>query len=257
VIHVVTVHHQSPRWIDVQVSYLRRHLHVPYRTYASLQGIDEAWHSRFDVVVPSAGRHAGKLNLLARIVTADAHADDLLMFLDGDAFPVADPLPTIESALRDSALVAVRRDENLGDCQPHPCFCATTVGTWQEIGGDWSNGPSWRNTRGDEVSDVGGNLMWLLERAGKAWTPLLRSNRHDRHPVLFAVYGGVVYHHGAGYRQMITRLDDDELRRRWPGPLGQVVGRVGRELRGLRNRRSSNEIFGQLARDPLFYRQFL
>jgi hypothetical protein len=85
VIHVVTVHHRSARWIDVQVGYLRRHLLRPYRTYASLEGVDPAWHDRFDVVVLSAGRHAGKLNHLARVVLDEADPDDLLMFLDGDA----------------------------------------------------------------------------------------------------------------------------------------------------------------------------
>jgi hypothetical protein len=257
VIHVVTVHHQSPRWIDVQAGYLRRHLPGPFRTYASLEGIAPVWHDRFDVVVPSAGRHAGKLNLLARVVLDSADPGDLLMFLDGDAFPVADPMPTVEAALASSDLVAVRRDENLGDCQPHPCFCVTTAGTWADVGGDWSNGPSWINGRGREVSDVGANLMWLLERAGRAWTPLLRSNRHDLHPVLFAVYADVVYHHGAGYRPMITRVDTGWQGRPWPGPLGRVVPPVLRAVQDRRNRRLSDEVFRQLERDPLFYRRFL
>lgn len=255
-IHVVTVHHRSSRWIDVQLGYLHRHLHRPFRTYASLEGIAPSWHDRFDVVVPSAGRHAGKLNLLARIVLDEAKPDDLLVFIDGDAFPIADPLPTVEAALASSDLVAVRRDENLGDCQPHPCFCVTTAGTWADIGGDWSNGPSWINAEGAEVSDVGGNLMWLLERAGRSWTPLLRSNRHDLHPVLFGVYADVVYHHGAGYRQMITRVDARGIQRSWPGPLGMVVPPVLRAIQDRRNRRLSDEVFEQAARDPEFFRRF-
>jgi hypothetical protein len=257
VIHVVTVHHRSPRWIDVQVGYLRRHLCCPFRTYASLEGIDPAWYDRFDVVVPSAGRHAGKLNLLARVVLDEADPDDLLMFIDGDAFPIADPLPTVEAALASADLVAVRRDENLGDRQPHPCFCVTTARTWAEVGGDWSNGPSWINTKGREVSDVGANLMWLLERSGRTWAPLLRSNRQDLHPVLFAVYADVVYHHGAGYRPMITRVDADGIQRTWPGPLGMVVPPMLRAVQDRRNRRLSDEVFRQLQRDPDFYRRFL
>ena len=30
--------------------------------------------------------------------------------------------------------------------------------------------------------------------------PLLRSNRRDLDPVYFALYGDIVYHHGAGFR---------------------------------------------------------
>lgn len=258
-IHVVTVHHRSPRWIDIQVGYLRRHLHQPFRTYVSLEGIAPRWHDRFDVVVPSAGRHAGKLNHLARVVLADAADDDLLMFIDGDAFPVADPMPVVEKALADTDLVAVRRDENLGDPQPHPCFCVTTVGTWAALGGDWSNGPIWTNERGATVSDVGASLRWQLEHTGRTWTPLLRSNRHDLHPVLFAVYAEVVYHHGAGYRPMITRVDTDQrgATRHWPGPLNRVVPPALRAVQSRRNRRTSEEVFRHLSRDPEFYRRFL
>ena len=32
-----------------------------------------------------------------------------------------------------------------GDPQPHPCFCVTTVGFWQDIGGDSDEGPQWQN----------------------------------------------------------------------------------------------------------------
>lgn len=30
------------------------------------------------------------------------------------------------------------------------------------------------------------------------WVQVLRSNRHDLDPLYFAIYGDVVYHHGAG-----------------------------------------------------------
>ena len=37
------------------------------------------------------------------------------MFLDGDAFPVVDPMPAINEALQRAPLVAARRAENGGD----------------------------------------------------------------------------------------------------------------------------------------------
>lgn len=256
-IHVVTVHHQSDRWIEVQASYLARHIRQPYRTYASLEGIGRRWYDHFDVVVSAAGRHAGKLNHLARVAAAEADPDDLLLFIDGDAFPIVDPLPTINAALEETALVAVRRDENLGDRQPHPAFCATRVSTWTELGGDWSNGATWENARGQEVSDVGGNLRWQLERAGLAWTPLLRANGRELHPVWFGLYGGIVYHHGAGFRSMISRLDHEITSH---GLGDSPVDRVRRTIR-LRARaraasRHSDEVFADIQADPTFYRRF-
>ncbi len=66
--------------------------------------------------------------------------------------------------LADAPLAAVRRDENAGDIQPHPCFCVTTVGFWNEIEGDWRNG-SWLTAEGTMASDVGGTLLAILECA--------------------------------------------------------------------------------------------
>ena len=124
-IHIATVHHKSPAWIGIQLEQLRR-LSLPYRTYASLEGIDS--QEGFDVVVPSLGNHSGKLNLLANSVLEVADRDDWLLFLDGDAFPIVDVVPMLNEVLGRSPLVAIRRDENLADRQPHPSFCATTAG---------------------------------------------------------------------------------------------------------------------------------
>jgi hypothetical protein len=199
-LHIATVHFGSPRWIEIQTRYLREHLPVPFQTWASLEGIDESYGSHFDHVVEQGGRHSDKLNHLAIEIANEAAAEDLLMFLDGDAFPIADPMPLIDEGLSRAPLVAVRRAENAGDRQPHPCFCATTVGAWFELPGDWSKGFVWANDNGDRVSDVGANLLRRLELTGTPWVEVLRSNRIDLDPVFYAIYGGVIYHHGAGFR---------------------------------------------------------
>lgn len=199
-LHVLTVHFASPRWIEIQTRHLREHIGVPFQTWTSLEKIDGSWASSFDHVVEQRGRHPGKLNHLALEVAQEAAADDLLMFLDGDAFPVADPMPLIEDGLSRAPLVAVRRAENVGDPQPHPCFCVTTVGTWRELRGDWSGGYTWPGHRGKLVTDVGGNLLRALELAEMPWVQVLRSNGTELDPVFFGIYGEVVYHHGAGFR---------------------------------------------------------
>lgn len=199
-LHIATVHHGSPRWIEIQGRYLRKHLSVPYRTWTSLQGIDPSYGAHFDRVVDQAGGHAGKLNNLAVEIAQEAADDDLLMFLDGDAFPIADPLPLILTALEQAPLVAVRREENLEDRQPHPSFCVTTVGTWRSLPGDWSAGHRWEGPDGRRPTDVGANLLRILELTGTPWVPVLRSNRIRLDPLLCAIYGETIYHHGAGFR---------------------------------------------------------
>jgi hypothetical protein len=196
VIYVATVHWRDPRWLEPQRRHLARNLESPYRVHADLEGIGEEG--------PTG--HAAKLNALAERISQEATAEDVLIFLDGDAFPVAPLDPFLERTLARFPLAAVRRDENLGDKQPHPSFCATTVGFWQELGGDWSRGP-WTNDVGWRIDDPGGRLLELLAQNGVEWHALRRTNRVNLHPVLFGLYDDVVYHHGAGFRQVFERVD--------------------------------------------------
>jgi hypothetical protein len=268
-LYVATVHFRSEQWIDVQLSYLRRNLHEPFAVFAVLQDVPGDHAGKFARVVPAGGPHAGKLNLLAAEIAAVAEGDDLVVFLDGDAFPVEDPMPVVREALERTVLVAVRRDENANDVQPHPSFCAIRVRDWQALHGDWSAGHSWLGADGRPMTDVGGNLLRALELAGAPWTPLLRSNRVDPHPLWYGVYGGVVYHHGAGFRSAVGRVD--LLARTRPGRLGRTAPGAGALLRRWdesRRRRAQSEaaaaaerlheeMFAKLRDDPEFYRALL
>jgi hypothetical protein len=84
----------------------------------------------------------------------------------------------------------------------------TTVGFWSEIGGDWRRGHEWTSSTGYHVTDVGGNLLGILTESAIPWRPLLRTNRFDLDPLWFAIYGDVVYHHGAGFRPPLARRVD-------------------------------------------------
>ena len=268
-IHVATVHHKSDKWIDVQVAYLARHLQEPYRVVASFEGIDPVHEGKFDRVVQAVGGHAGKLNLLASLIVDEADHDDLIMFLDGDAFPIADPMPTVHKALDESLLIAVRRDEVARDKQPHPCFCVIRAEDWDRIRGDWSSGFPWRNKQGELLSDAGGNLLGKLERINAPWTPLLRSNKKNLHPLWFGIYADVLYHHGAGFRDMVAPsaltkppawLNGAEKFRL----LGSAVRHADSVRVRLQNYRSmqaskqlSEDVYTRLQKDPSFYLEFL
>ncbi len=268
-IHVTTVHHKSARWIDIQLAYLRRHLAEPYRVVANLESVPGAHDHKFDRVIAARGRHSGKLNLLAAEIVAEAHPDDLIMFLDGDAFPIADPMPVVHKALDESVLIAVRREENGQDKQPHPSFCVIRAADWDRLRGDWSMGYCWETEWGEMVSDSGGNLLASLERRGAGWTPIVRTNRVNPHPLWFAVYGDIVYHHGAGFRKPVARSIGTGGPRRWRrGEQLPWVGTAVRKFDSVRvktwvdremaaSRRLGDEIFALLEQDPDFYRRFL
>jgi hypothetical protein len=74
------------------------------------------------------------------------------------------------------------------------------------------------DSRGEPVTDTGANLLKLLDDRQVDWLPLERTNVRNLHPVLFGVYADLIYHHGAGFRRTLTRVDfieiEEEVRRR-------------------------------------------
>ena len=44
-LYVVTVHHASPRWIEIQTSYIRGNISVPHEIWTSLERIDPSYGS--------------------------------------------------------------------------------------------------------------------------------------------------------------------------------------------------------------------
>jgi hypothetical protein len=288
-INVITVHWQTPKWIDVQRRYLERNIGSPFRVFASLNGIDDPRASqRYHFAADLQGSHPEKLNELAGMAIEQSEPTDILMFVDGDAFPVRPLVPWVDDVLRDHALAAVRRDENFGDPQPHPCFCVTTTAFWRKIGGDWRPGRPWVNEVGTTVADVGGTLGDQLHDRGIPWQPLLRTNTNNPHRLLFGVYDHRIYHHGAGFRHVPTRVDLHRQAANRPsgerpslGTLRTFVGAEPSKLLHLRPRhagvaadalrrtvalrgearrargvdRMADDIFARIVTDPEFYRE--
>jgi hypothetical protein len=187
--------------------------------------------------------------------------------------------------------VAVQRRENCEDLRPHPSFCATTVGFWKELGCDWTP-EDWTTPTGHLFTDAGGRLAKLLEAQGIEWLPLVRSNTRNPHPLWYAVYGHRVYHHGAGFRDRVSKVDQVKrpalykVNSSWDGlSVGQmsmvvrkdpsVLKRVrlrhfvelGKATRRTVLRRftrwfaakaqsESDEVFSKIEGDPGFYREF-
>jgi hypothetical protein len=181
------------------------------------------------------------------------------------SFPVDDVEFLINQKLGHYKLLAVQRLENNGDIQPHPCFCATTVGFWQSIKGDWKEGYRWQNGDGQWITDTGGNLLKQLMDRGIEWYPLLRSNKRDLHPVFFAVYDRVIYHHGAGFRRTLTRFDQASAKNRLlekfllftPRPYRRAMRDKQLNRVIAKNENLSEKIFKRIQDDPHFAREFL
>lgn len=264
-IHILTVHWKSDYWIDIQFNRIGRATKTPYKSYAFLNGFDAAPHRDkfFYTARHEIADHATKLDILADIACAGADSpDDILVFIDSDAFPVRPWEDFIREKLKTNVLVAVRRDENLGDPQPHPCFCATTVLFWTAHSPSWRAGYSWQNSAGKTVTDVGGNLLGLLNETKLPWHPLLRTNRLNIHPLFYAIYGDIIYHHGCGSRTPFSRLDIDDVARNTNPLLLAALRLVGmrkffERRRGKEFQQISDEILRQIENNPEFWHAYV
>lgn len=207
-IYIATVHWQTGRWIDLQLRYLHKNILQPFKVFAFLSGKACEHVHRFDFACcEPIAEHAIKLNLLAQYIAQVALDNDVIVFLDGDAFPVKPIDDFIAETLAHYPLAAIRRTENIGDIQPHPSFCFTTVGFWKQIEGDWKEGFEWETTVGIHRTDVGGNLLKKLMDRQIDWLPIERTSQLTQHQLMFGVYGGLVYHHGAGFREPLSMYD--------------------------------------------------
>lgn len=215
-IHILTIHWQSDAWIDIQLDYLNANIKQPFRVYAFLNGVpnyEEHKNKFFYTSTEDIKSHPIKLNLLADIASFAATSDDdYLMFLDGDAFPIKSLDEFEKKVFSKHQLAAIQRLENNGDTQPHPCFCMTTIKHWREINGDWKAGNvRWLDQFGKEVWDVGGKMLQIMQDLEEDWYKINRSNTHNLHPLLFGIYGDLIYHHGAAFRSPGTRVDRNKI----------------------------------------------
>lgn len=279
-IHIATVHWRSDQWVDPQLHYLNRHIDEPFRMYGWLdrQEMADAHAHKFDYWTNIKIRaHETKLTLLGDIMANGVPDDDILVFIDGDAFPIAPIMPFLREQLQQFPLVAIQRLENNGDSQPHPCFCATTAKFWRELPGDWRRGATWINPQGVEVTDVGGNLRQLLIDRDIDWLPILRSNKVNPHPLNFGVYGDLVYHHGGGFRAtaggrvMLSEVED-RFRGTWRVkiagrlPRKGLLGRVRKHVHPIARYRANlidqlaiinQQVFELILRDDEFYKPLI
>ena len=204
-IYIATVHFQTNKWIWPQLKYLNKYIQ-PYELYACCNGVEPGilknYGKCFSTKFRSTGgaNHAENLNFLAKQILKVAKPDDILMFLDGDAFPISEAIvPQIELWLEHVPLAAIRHERGASPLIPHPAFCVTTVGFWKRLQGDWTPA-SWVMPGGTVVLEPGCKIFKRLTEQKIAWHSVRRTNMVNIDQTYFGVYGSVVYHHGAGFR---------------------------------------------------------
>jgi len=216
-IHVATVHWRDSRFIEPQQKFLEKYLD-DFKVWAYLDKIEPSLYNPSDFFYCADSEiqkgevegpfHAQKLQSLFNKIEShpETDDDDVIVFLDGDAWPIKNLNDFIFSELKKFPLIAVVREENSGDQQPHPCFCFCRVSFWKYHNLHWKYGLV-DNKNYPTRQDVGGFLLQYLKNKKITWKKLTRTKSLGKHPVFYGVYSDLVYHHGAGYRVAYTMED--------------------------------------------------
>tara|TARA_B100001093_G_C26838441_1_gene1019443 strand:- start:1117 stop:1875 length:759 start_codon:yes stop_codon:yes gene_type:complete len=211
-IHVLTIHFNSDIWIDLQLAKIKKHI-KECKVWSYADGFDISEHKhKFHYLENSktikqkwvSANHWTKLNKLTDCVLNDSNTknDDILIWMDSDAFPVSDVSDYINKKLKKYSLVAVYRPEEAGDVIPHPSFTCSTVEFWKQHKLTWDGVPKKPRFRHEPgTHDSGGQLYFYMLDNNIEWYKMRRSRSLTEHPVFFTIYDNLVYHHGSGSRK--------------------------------------------------------
>jgi hypothetical protein len=291
---VYLVREDSELLLRMHLDRIRRHTSVPYVIHGAplrlpaafhrhLQGTDVRVHSLTppqDVL--SHVEHSALLTELLNRAVADGctHVGTLHV----DSFPVADGwAQTMAGRLSPQTPVAAVLEEKEGDTMARPNLAGMIAladywretrpwlvpSTEMEQTAEWTG---FLRRHRQHVTHSGVGLGYCLERAGKTWSPLRRTNSRRRHPVLAGVYDDLIFHLGAATRppNFFTNSEATEesaamlLRRRVASWIRRLLPkRLRRSLSPLRatvrlydqrpreqNERIFSEIRGELFNDP-------
>ena len=220
-IYFITIHHETDAFVNMQAEYIRKNTQEPYLVMCGVSGLGESLRAdpdnlsshRFVDLSEVSNQHWYRMNYLFEVLEKDPQIQledsAKLIFLDGDAFPISPTWTTdIDDYLARHEVAAVHRTENpepmLADeykPYPHPCFFAARVDFWKDNKLKWALDPQ----KGIETAEP--TLKIWIEENGYSTKQLLRSNCFDLHPLFYGVYDDIVYHHGAGNREVYDSID--------------------------------------------------
>ena len=218
-IHIYTLHFKNDYWVDLQVESFKKHIKVPYKSYAIFSHMtSDVYEKRKDYYdyfeVREKGRHIHKggnyhptdgNRHIFPVIKQNLKPEDIVIRIDSDAFFIDDITDEFVNKVQDKKFIAIHEPQHEWDLNyraPHPAFYAFR-GEYLNQRLDLAMG---------EMSEDGHSNWWGLlikwfKESNVDWYALERSNKINLHSLYFGIYDDLVYHHYAGSRDRITRVD--------------------------------------------------
>ena len=217
-VHGTEDHIRASVLLKLQTKFIKRYVPDSY-IWACVEGpralVDRATgscHKVFsmeDIAVPETPDHnlGFKLDHLAARVKSEVDANDILVFIDSDAWPAAETFALRLHSLLSSFRVVYLKDRVV-NCPSH-VFLAVSVEDWYSTGQTWE--PMLIEKQHDHFKVggtvyskkepvVGGTLDYIMAHPGIAVE--IRVNEDPFDPDFYCTYGDnlgpLIYHHGGG-----------------------------------------------------------
>ena len=219
---ILTIHGNSPTyrgryalrysWPHLQISQLRRHTPPGYKVVACGNALMPE-HRAFlqscpEVEYVDGAELEGRVlknvwPLRNRLVRGVPERFRHVVMLDSDAFPVGAGWfeRYVDRLTPERPMVAVQRLEN-GDIHSDRSFMVFSADTARRYDFNFAPGRH----------DAGGQISESLEERGLGWLALTRSNAWNPHPLIAGIYDGFIYHHAAGSRRPLFRMNREAWR---------------------------------------------
>jgi len=193
----------NQKWMDLQLKFLKATItkHFDYVTFISRSDASEHFQNNSIVIpctlpdVEKASDHTRGLIHLLNYFREKIDEYQFFLFLDMDAFPIrTDWLPRLKAAMGKKDIAAILRVENL-ETRLHSSVLFARPVALEKM--EFSCGRIGVDLRGRPESDVRIDPYQKFPERRYAF-PMIRSNKHEIHPLLCGVYFDMFYHHGSG-----------------------------------------------------------
>jgi|ETNmetMinimDraft_4_1059912.scaffolds.fasta_scaffold33983_2 hypothetical protein len=214
-IHIITVNWTTDKWVDIQLDSFKKWINTPFKVYTRFGNMNEKIYNEhkdkyFCCLQGKVGEksHAtdGRREILS-VVRGNLSEEDIIMVIDSDAFLIND-ISKLINKLESHPFIAAEEPNHEVDITfrtPHPMFYLFPAEYLLKGSLDWNMSHSISNAK-SRGNWWGGILNWMDEN-NIEYYPIRRTNVVNLHPLYFAIYEDVIYHHWAGSRRMITAPD--------------------------------------------------